>query len=243
MMKGLLYILSESVGADILAFREHRSAPCFYAPNIDKLTITDNIKAEKEGIFTNFYPEDEWYKALAENFVNARIPDFEKPDSRIESVKRTLSLCSTYSGEKSDFPEICDATGFDGITYNSKSPKENIKGARKYDISDDAFYLYAASKRAEGASGEEFLLTDKGRKLLISMAFLEADIKRSIIRKDTSVLYKRARKCAENYFDYYYEGGTDKKEKGLLSKAYFKFSSAIFYLFGSNALQDDKFVI
>ena len=75
------------------------------------------------------------------------------------------------------------------------------------------------------------------------MAFLEADIERCVKRKDTSVLYKRARKCAEYYFEYYNEGDIVKKDKGKVSQAFLKFSSIIFYLFGSNALQDDKFIV
>lgn len=243
MMKGVLRKLSERLDTDILAFREHRSKPCFYAPNIEKIIEEKGFKSEKDGVFTNFYPDDEWYKGVLDRFVNTEIPFFDKKDIRSECVKRTLTECSIYLGIKAEFPEIKEAFGFDGIIYNSKAPGEEIKGGRKYDMTDDAFYLYAASKRAEGALGEELSLTDKGKKLIIAMAFLEADMKRCVIRKDTSVLYKRAKKCAENYFDYYYEGGTDKKEKGLLSKAYFKFSSAIFYLFGSNALQDDKFIV
>ncbi len=242
-MRGSLNRLSESLGTDIIAFREHRSAPCFYAPNIEKLAGINDIKAEKDGVFTNFYPTDKWYENLLESFLATEIPEFEIPLSRTEAIMRTLLLCGTYTGEKAEIPEIKEATGYDGITYNSKAPKDEIRLERKYNMTDDAFYLYAAYKKAEGASGEGFELTDKGKMLLLSMAFLEADMKRCVLRKDTSVLYKRARKCAESYFDYYYEGGIDKKGKGAVSRAYFKFSSAIFYLFGSNALQDDKFVV
>ncbi|MDO5479792.1 MAG: hypothetical protein Q4G23_11590 [Clostridia bacterium] len=243
-MKGAISSLAERLNINILALREHRSEIGFYAPNVDtNIFLFPGITAEKDGIFTNFYPEDTWYEALIKSYLDLKIPAFEKPSLRSESVKRTLFECAKYFGEEIKLPEIKEASGFDGITYNSKAPTDAITEERSYEMTDPAFYLYAASKRAEGASGKELSLSKNGKRLLIAMAFLEADIKRCITRLDTSVLYKRAKKCAEFYFDYYYEGGTDKKEKGLLSQAYFNFSSAIFYLFGSNALQDDRFIV
>ncbi|MBR6719777.1 MAG: hypothetical protein IKL74_02580 [Clostridia bacterium] len=243
-MRGAISSLAERLNVNILALREHRGKLCFYAPNIDTDTSSlGGIKAEKDGIFTNFYPDDTWYKALLKSYLDVKIPAFETPGLRSESVKRTLFECAKYFGEEIAFPEIKEACGFDGITYNSKAPTDAITEERSYEMTDSAFFLYAAAKKAKGACGDELSLTDKGKRLLIAMAFLEADMKRCITRLDTSVLYKRAKKCAESYFDYYYEGGTDKKEKGILSKAYFNFSSAIFYLFGSNALQDDKFIV
>ena len=243
-MKSVLSSLAERLNINILALREHRSEIGFYAPNVDKdVFLLPGIKMEKDGIFTNFYPENEWYESILKSYLDVKIPAFETPGLRSESVKRTLLECAKYFGEEIKIPEIKEASGFDGITYNSKAPTDAITEERSYEMTDSAFYLYAASKKAEGASGKELSLTDEGKRLLIAMAFLEADMKRCITRLDTSVLYKRAKKCAELYFDYYYEGGTDKKEKGLLSRAYFNFSSAIFYLFGSNALQDDKFIV
>ncbi len=243
MMKGKIFLLAESLDISVLAFREHRSGKGFYAPNVDKETFQKGLRWEKEGIFTNIYPDDEWFLSLLESFENIEIPDFEKPHKRSDSVKNTLSKCAEYAEIKAEYPEISEALGYDGITCNSKTPKEKINKERKYDMDDEAFFLYSASKKAEAVSGEELSLTDNAKKLLLSMAFLEADMLRCLKRKDTSVLYKRARKCAEAYFDYYYEGNIDKKVKGRVSLAYFKFSSAIFYLFGSNALQDDKFIV
>ena len=114
-MKGQIFELSKSLNTDILAFREHRSELCFYAPNIDGFAETDFLKAEREGVFTNFYPDDMWYEAVLESFINAEIPGFEAQKTRTESVKRTLSLCGIYAGEKAEFPEIKEAKGLDGI--------------------------------------------------------------------------------------------------------------------------------
>ena len=243
MMKGKLYNLAKSLGISILAFREHRGKTGFYAPNISKDSFDNEVKIEKEGIFTNIYPEDEWYLSLIEKFSEIEIPDFEKPLKRSESVKRTLLVCSDYVKEKTEIPEISESFGHDGIIYNSKEPKEKITEEREYDSDDAAFYLYSAYKKAEAMAGDRLSLTNEAKKLLVSMAFLEADVERCVKRKDTSVLYKRARKCAEYYFEYYNEGDIVKKDKGKVSLAYLKFSSIIFYLFGSNALQDDKFIV
>ena len=57
MMKGVLRKLSERLDTDILAFREHRSKPCFYAPNIENIIEEKGFKSEKDGVFTNFYPD------------------------------------------------------------------------------------------------------------------------------------------------------------------------------------------
>lgn len=241
MMKGKLYNLAKSLDISILAFREHRSEIGFYAPNVNMETYGSDVRVEKEGVFTNIYPEEDWYLSLIESFLEIEIPDFEKPRKRSESVKRTLLECSYYTGEKIEFPEISEALGYDGITYNSKTPKEAIKENPAMD--DDAFYLYSAYKKAEAMAGDELSLTIEAKKLILSMAFLEADIERCVKRKDPSVLYKRARKCAEYYFEYYNEGDIVKKDKGKVSQAFLKFSSIIFYLFGSNALQDDKFIV
>ena len=91
-MKSVLSSLAERLSINILALREHRSEIGFYAPNVDTDTFSlPGIRAEKDGIFTNFYPENEWYESILKSYLDVKISAFEKPSLRSESVKSSFT--------------------------------------------------------------------------------------------------------------------------------------------------------
>lgn len=107
----------------------------------------------------------------------------------------------------------------------------------------DVLPLFVAYRFSCCASDEQFSLTENGKKMLVSSAFLEADVKRAVDRNDKSVIIRRALKTASYYYDYYYEGNVEKTEKGYLSAAFSCFMKNILEILSYSSLQETDFII
>ncbi len=243
MMKGQIFKLAEECGENILAFKENKDGLSFYAASLKEVFRKEDIKTEMVDIFTNFYPEDEWFIKVAEGFLKNPAPDFIPSKDKEETLLRIFTLCEKYTNEKAVKGENKNHRGLDPLHYMEEGKREKRDRKRSFDDSDNPFFLYRVKKMADSVKGDGFSLYQSGKKVLLSMAFLEADMVRCIKRGDTAVLFKRALDTANKYLDYYYDEEIDLCDKGKLSRAYGKFLNIIFFLSGSNALQDEDFIV
>lgn len=234
MMQGALYRLSQDSGVSLLGLKELRGGMGFYIAG-KTLSHDEELRAVTDGIFYNVTPEDSWYHRIAEGFLSAKITPSPVPEDRGEAIRNVLTRLSDYVGQTPPDVRIKNAVGFDAITYHAVSPDAAIPAFCAYTAEDPAFYLYGAYKRASHRSHEGFHLSDDKRRLLCAMAFLEADLLRAVVRGDTSVIVRRAKRCAALFYEV-----DDPDETG---RAFCRFLEIIFGLFGSNALQDEKFVL
>ncbi|MDP4132817.1 MAG: hypothetical protein Q8882_02255 [Bacillota bacterium] len=195
------------------------------------------VKATQGYPFVNFYMQNSWYEREISYLKELPIPDKVTALCRKEAYTRSLEACALYlknnnielaEGElegigsfNDDFASMDD--GLDGIYY--LCTPQNKKYTGQIDSpgeNDAAFYLYNIYRFTESASrgqGPE-ALTASAKELIKTLAMAEIDIIRAVYRKDTSVLYRRIKKAATCYYDYYYEGGINKENKGQLSIAF-----------------------
>lgn len=241
-MKGQIYRLAEKSEADILAFKENKDSLSFYAPNLSENLKVKDIDIVRSGIFTNFYPKEEWYLKVMEDYDKNCSLEFSPCGDKAKSLKRIFDLCASHTGAGEVSKEVKNRMGLDGIHYMKEGPLFKGEIVRSFDDSDTAFFLYRVKKLSDSVEGNNLDLGESGKKLVLSMAFLEADMVRCIKRKDTSVLAKRAEDAAGKYLDYYYDDTLTTESKGKLSHTFGNFMKIIFYLCGSNALNDNEFI-
>lgn len=105
------------------------------------------------------------------------------------------------------------------------------------------FPLFCAYKFSSMAKGSGYSINESVKKMIVSAAFLEADAARAQNRNDENVLIRRAVKTASYYYDYYYEGGIDKTDKGYFSGVFSDFMKNALELLSLNALQEDFFLV
>ncbi len=241
-MKGRIFRLAERCASSILAFKENKGGVSFYAPNLEVIPFSEELKAETSGIFTNFYPEDKWLSDVAEGYIVNSAPEFTPCRDKEETLNRVFSVCSLHSGEKVSIPKFENHEGSDGLNYMEEGPAIKGKREMRFDDSDVAFFLYRVKKKADTVEGDGFFIGESGKKLLLSMAFLEADMLRCIKRGDTAVISKRAKDVADKYLDYYFDKNIEFSQKGKISLAVSEFLKTVFYISGSKALCDEEFV-
>lgn len=242
MMQGSLFKLALDNDFSLLNFKERKKPPTgFYAVLKGEMCGHDDIEIEREGLFFNFYPKDEWYRRLAQDFFELTVPnDYPVSLTRKEAVLRTLHLLQDYTGMRGTLPRfIVPAAKLDGLCYHSVPPNVAVSSFTEATGNNPAFYLYGAYHAALCRAGSELALTCNVRRLLISMAFFEADMLRALKRGDTSVLLKRVLKTADLYYDCVYEEGG---AFGRISTAVARFLEASFFLFSSNILNEEQFL-
>ncbi len=243
MMKGQIFNLAKSFKKEILAFKENKDGLSFYTASLEKVPENEDIRIEKTGVFTNFYPCDQWLLKVAESFLNNPPPDFTPCRDKEETLERIFRLCKEYTGEEEIKKTFKNHEGLDPLHYMEEGVRDKKDRKRKFDDSDTSFFLYRVKKIADSVEGDGVFLSESGKKLLLSLAFLEKDMVRCVKRGDTNVLFKRAEDAANKYLDYYYDEDADFLGKGKISRAFGNFLKVIFFLSGSNALQDDKFIV
>lgn len=190
-MSGTLLSLAQRVGETPLIFRESKDELGFYTAGHNvPLYGSDLLKKKSNGVFFNFYPEEDWYKHEAELLS---VPAEKKP--LFETERKKL------------------------------------------------FPLFCAYKFSSMAKGSGYSVNENVKKMLLSAAFLEADILRAKKRNDENVLIRRAVKTASFYYDYYYEGEIDKSSKGYFSGVFSVFMKNTLELLSLNALQEDFFLV
>ncbi len=85
--------------------------------------------------------------------------------------------------------------------------------------SESLLKLFTGFMFSKSQAGDEMLLNEGAKKMLLSAAFLEADMIRAKMRGDPKVIIRRSDKILERYYDYYYSGSIEKKSAGYISRA------------------------
>ncbi len=231
-MRGKLFLLSQAFSVSLTSIRQRRDGEGFYVVTDGKTELKAlGIKTVTDGRFVNFYPEDLWYKEVAEAFY--KIDEFPFQDKDI------YEKCKSYTKIKED--ENAEK-GKEILIEEIFEEQFSLKDITAKD-SKKKLGILASYKIALNSKGDELFINDKARKLILSMSFLERDMMNTALKKDYSFLYKLAKGCAELYLDYYYSLDIDKKSAGYISQSFFNFIKVIFYLFGAKSLQEQKNVI
>lgn len=242
MMQGVLFCLAEEGGFSLLNFKERKKPPLgFYAVADGEPAVCDDIKSEREGRFLSLYPTDEWYRRVAQHFSGLTVPrEYPTHLTREEALLRAMHLIEEHTGMKgAAMRPVVSSAKADGLCYHSAPPNTPLSCAMDASAGNPAFYLYGVYHAALYRAGCEAVFTENAHRVLLSMAFFEADMLRALKRGDTSVLLKRVLKTADAYYDCVYdEGGAF----GQISAAVARFLEACFFLFSSAALDDEQFL-
>lgn len=226
----------------------------FYVPLHIKDSVPDDAADIKEttflGAFLNLYMTDLWYvKALNALYCGVLPPmrELKPPKNRLQAVNDCLKRIAEYLGTEFEpiervAPSTCRD---DAVLYLSKPPQQEIKGKTEcFERADLSFYIFNTYRHASNVykineDDAAFCPDGSEKPLLRALLMAEPDVYRAAEKKEPSVLYRRAVKIADAFWEYYSAGDILKQKKLVMCNLTAKELCRLLYFMGKTSYDEN----